>query len=322
MNNISKKIYRLCLSNSIVFVLIAICASMGMLSDKFFTMPNWSNILNNLSVTGIVSFGIALVVIAGGIDLSFGSILACCAIFAAYLQPHGVWQPILGALLLGAVLGLINGIIIAKIDANPLLTTLGTQWLYFSVLFIITEGHLVQGNTDNLFHNIGHGKIFNIPFPIYILVGLTLMCWFVTTQTAFGKYIYAHGSNKDGLRYSGVNASNVYIYTFVLMGVLVGIGGIVLSSRLVGVRPTEGYRYLIIVLTAVLLSGASLTGGVGSIFNVLIAVVVLGVVDNSMVLLAIEYKYQQMIRGCVFILSILYNNFMAKKLAGLRLMKE
>jgi len=103
---------------------------------------------------------------------------------------------------------------------------------------------------------------------------------------------------------------------------LVGIGGIVLSSRLVGVRPTEGNRYLLIVLTAVLLSGVSLTGGIGSIFHVLIAVIVLGVIDNSMVLLAIEYKYQQMIRGAIFILSVVYNNFMVKKLANIRIIKE
>jgi ribose transport system permease protein len=322
MSPFSKKIFKLCLSNSIVIVLIVICAAMGLLSDKFFTASNWSNILNNLAVTGIVAFGVALVVIAGGIDLSFSSILACCAVFAAYLQPFGLWQPIIGAIALGALLGLINGIIVAKIEANPLIATLGTQWLYFSILFIITEGHLIQGNTENMFHLIGSGKIFNIPFPIYMLIGTCLITWFTARQTLFGKYVYAFGSNKEGLRFSGVNASNVYLWTFIIMGVLVAIGGIVISSRLVGVRPTEGNRYLIIVLTAVLLSGVSLNGGVGSIFHVLIAVAVLGVIDNSMVLLAVEYKYQQMIRGCIFILSVVYNNYTARKLAELRIIKE
>lgn len=322
MKKMLKKITWTCLSNSIVAVLIIICVLMGILSNKFFTLSNWTNILNNLSITGIVAFGVALVVIAGGIDLSFGSILGCCAVLATWLQPHGVWFPIIGTLMLGAFLGLINGIIVAKIDANPLITTLGTQWLFFSLLFIITGGHLVQGNTENLFYFIGHGKIFNIPFPIYILFIVGLVVWLTATKTAFGKYIYAHGSNKQGLRYSGVKASNVYMLTFVCMGVIIAIGGIVLSSRLTGVRPTEGSRYLLVVLTAVLLSGVSLEGGRGSIFHVFVATVVLGVIDNSMVLLSVEYKYQQMIRGCIFILSVVYNNRMAKKVANLRIIKE
>ena len=106
------------------------------------------------------------------------------------------------------------------------------------------------------------------------------------------------------------------------MGLLVAVAGIVLSSRLVGVRSTEGNRYLLVVLTAVLLSGVNLSGGVGSLFHVLVATVVLGVIDNSMVLLAVEYKYQQIIKGCVFIVAVLYNNYTAKKLASLRVVKK
>jgi ribose/xylose/arabinose/galactoside ABC-type transport system permease subunit len=322
MKTMLRKAAWICLNNSIVIVLVGLCILMRFLSDKFFTAANWINILNNLSVTGIVAFGVALVVIAGGIDLSFGSILGCCAVFSAWLQPHGFWLAVLGALVLGGLLGGLNGIIIAKIEANPLITTLGTQWFYFSLLFIITQGHLVQGNAENVFHLIGQGRLLDIPIPVYILVGTCLLTWFIATQTAFGKYIYAHGSNKLGLRYSGVNAANIYLYTFIFMGGLVGIGGIVLSARLTGVRPTEGSRYLLIVLTTVLLSGVSLSGGTGSIFHVLVAALVLGVIDNSMVLLSVEYKYQQMIRGCVFILSIVYNNRMSNKVAAFRIIKE
>jgi ribose/xylose/arabinose/galactoside ABC-type transport system permease subunit len=151
---------------------------------------------------------------------------------------------------------------------------------------------------------------------------MAFLAWFIARKTVFGKYIYAHGSNREGLRYSGVNTKRVYLFTFVLMGLFVGIGAIVLSSRLVGVRPVEGYRYLIFVLTAVLLSGVSLSGGVGSMFHVLVAVIVLGVIDNGMVLLSVEYKYQQMIRGCVFIIAVVYNNLMANRLAAIRIMKE
>jgi len=300
-------------NNSIIGVLIIICILMGFLSNKFFTPRNWLNILVNFSVPGIVSMGVAVVVIAGGIDLSFGSILACCAILATYLQPYPLIIPVVATILLGGFLGCINGIIVTKLETNPLITTLGTQWLFLSVLLLITGGNLVQGHTDNLFHFIGHGKIFGIPFPIYLFVAVCFLSWLVLRKTSFGKYIYSHGSNKEALYCSGVNASNMYLFAFVFMGLLIGIGGILLSSRLIGVRPTEGGRYLLRILTAVILSGVSLKGGIGSIINVFIAVIVLGVIDNAMVLLGVAYKNQQIIRGCVFILSIIYNNYMMKQ---------
>jgi ribose/xylose/arabinose/galactoside ABC-type transport system permease subunit len=172
-----------------------------------------------------------------------------------------------------------------------------------------------------MFHLIANGKIEGVPFPNILLLLLTAGTWFLMTQTALGKHLYALGSNQNGLRFAGVNADAVYGKSFMIMGLLTAIAGIVMASRLGGVRPTEGNRYLIVVLTAVLLSGVSLSGGVGSVFHVLVATVVLGVIDNSMVLLAVEYKYQQIIKGCVFILAVLYNNYTAKQLALLRVAK-
>ena len=300
-------------NNSIIVVFIVICVLMGFLSNKFYTLRNWLNILNNYSTIGIVALGVSVVVIAGGIDLSFGSVLACCAIFATYLQPHPLILPVVATIILGGLLGGVNGLIVTRLETNPLITTLGTQWLFLAVLLIITGGNLVQGHEDNLFHFIGHGKIFNIPFPIYVFAATCLFTWFVLKKTSFGKYVYAHGSKKEALHSSGVDASRVYFFTFVFMGCLIGIAGLVLSSRLIGVRPTEGQRYLLNILTAVILSGVSLQGGIGSAFNVFIAAILLGVIDNAMVLLGVAYKNQQIIRGLVFILSIIYNNIMVKQ---------
>jgi ribose transport system permease protein len=279
--------------NSILIVFIVLSAVMGFLSDKFFTLQNWLNILNNYSVIGIVALAVSVVLIAGGIDLSFPSILACTAVLATFLMPHALVVPL--------------------VLTVPLITTLGTQWLYLAVLLLITGGALVQGNTDNLFTLIGNGKIAGVPFPIYLLFAMTLLTWFVLRRTAFGKFVYAHGSKRDALYASGINADRVYLFSFVFMGALIGVGGVLLSSRLIGVRPTEGGRYLINILTAVILSGVSLNGGIGSPVNVFIAVVVLGVIDNAMVLLGVQYKDQQIIRGVVFILAIIYNNFMVKR---------
>ena len=298
------------LGNSIVVVFIVLCAVMGISSDKFFTLRNWLNLLTNNSVVGIVAIGVTVVLIAGGLDLSFGPMLACAAILATLFQPSSFWLAILLPPLLGAALGSVNGIIIARAGTNPLITTLGTQWLFYSALMIITEGHLVQGNQKTLFSQIGYGRILGVPFPPILMIVICFVAWFILRRTLFGKYIYAHGSRKQALTYAGVNTRQVYLFTYVFMGVIVGIAGVLHSARLIGVRPTEGSNYLIPGLTAVILGGVSLTGGVGSVFNAMIAALTLGVIDNAMVLMAVQYKNQLMIRGAVFILAILYNNFM------------
>ncbi len=322
MRQVARTASWLGMNHSIVGLLILLYLAMALLSDRFFTLANWANILNNLSVTGIVSLGVALVIISGGIDLSFGSVLACCAVLATWLQPQGFWLAVAGPLVLGAALGGFNGLIVAKIGANPLIATLGTQWLFSATLLILTSGQLVQGMRGDLFHSIGNGRLAGVPFPIWLLFITAGGTWFMVRHTLIGKHFYAHGSNAQGLRLAGVDADRVYLSAFVAMGLLVAVAGILLSSRLVGVRPTEGQQYLITVLTAVLLSGARLSGGVGSIFNVLVAVVVLAALDNGMVLLGVGYKYQQMIRGTIFILSIIYSNHMIRRLSGLRIPRE
>ena len=195
---------RLCLSHSIVVVLLVISAAMGLLSDRFFTADNWLNILNNLAVPGIVACGVALVVIAGGIDLSFSSILACCAVLAAWLQPHSFCLAVIGPLLLGALLGAFNGLVVAKVGANPLITTLGTQWLFLAVLFILTGGGVVQGDTQGPFHLIANAAPCGVPLPIAILLLAALAAWFLATHTNLGNTSMptARTATASGLRAS------------------------------------------------------------------------------------------------------------------------
>lgn len=301
------------LHNSIIFIFLILVVVSGVLSDKFFTFRNWMNILMNFSVLGVVACGVSLVLLAGGIDLSFGSILACCAIFATYLQPHNFLLAMILPPFLGLFLGMINGLVVTQLQTNPLITTLGTQWAYFAILMILTEGHLVQGKGQGPFNYIGNGRIYGIPFPFLIFLATGICTYLILSRTVFGKYVYAHGSSREALFCSGVRASLLYWKVFMAMGFLIGIGGVILSSRLVGVRPTEGGRYLINVLTAVILGGVSLSGGIGNVLNVMVAVLTLGVIDNVMVLFGIAYKNQQMLRGAIFILSVIYNEYLLRR---------
>lgn len=300
-------------NNSVLFIFIFLIIIMGIMSDKFFTLRNWLNILNNFSVTAIVTFGVAVIIITGGIDISFTAILSSCAVLAAFLHPYGLWTPIIASISLGALLGLFNGVLVSKVKVNPFILSLGSLWLFRSVLFIITKGNLVQGNTEIPFDFIGHGKVFNIPFPILVMSSVFLAIFYILRNTKLGKYIYAYGSNKEALYSSGVNVNNILLGAYVLMGITSGIGGVVFSSMLTGVRPIAGDGYLIVVLTAIMLGGVSLAGGHGSLFNVLIGVLLLGVISNGMVLLSVKYSNQQVIKGFIFILAIIYINFITKK---------
>jgi ribose transport system permease protein len=301
-----------CLSNSIVLILVILVIVMSIVSEQFFTLANFLNIISNYSITAIVAAGLAVVVFAGGIDLSFGSIISCCAILATKFSFSPVWIPILLTLLLGSLLGAFNGVFVAKVGIDSFITTLATQGLFLAAILIITTGHFVLGSDTSTFHYIAHGFLLGIPNPIVILIAVYLACWFILRKTLFGKYIYAHGSHRIALVSVGVNASNIMLSAYVLMGIIVAIGSILVSSRLIGVFSDEGPRYLMVVLTGVILSGINLSGGSGSLINVLIAVLVLGVIDNGMVLLSVDYKNQQIIRGCIFVLSVIYNNAMTK----------
>ena len=245
VQRVLRRLYVFLLGNSILVIFVLLCAIMAVASDKFLTLKNWLNLITNFSVAGIVAIGVSVVLIAGGLDLSFGPILASCAILATLFQPHSFLLAILAPLVLGALLGSVNGVIVAKIGTNSLVATLGTQWLFFSALMIITQGHLVQGNQDTIFREIGYGKVFGFPVPAILLVAVCVLVWFVMRRTVLGKYLYAHGSRREALFCAGVNASNVFLSCYVIMGVVIGIGGVLFSSRLIGVRPTEGSKYLI-----------------------------------------------------------------------------
>jgi ribose transport system permease protein len=312
MKKLIGSVYLFFLNNSIVLVLAILVAVMSVASEQFFTLANLLNIVSNYSITAIVACGLAVVVFAGGIDLSFGSIISCCAILATKFSFYPVWIPILLTLLLGSLLSGINGLFVAKVGIDSFIATLATQGAFLAAVLIITTGHFVLGSDSSTFHYVAHGYLLGVPNPIVILVGVYLASWFVLRKTLFGKYIYAHGSHRNALASVGVNTSNIMLSAYLFMGIIVAIASILVSSRLIGVFSDEGPRYFIVVLTAVILSGINLSGGSGSLFNVLVAVMVLGVIDNAMVLLSVDYKNQQIIRGCIFILSVIYNNGMGR----------
>ncbi|MCL5073080.1 MAG: ABC transporter permease [Actinobacteria bacterium] len=311
MTNFKNKITIFFLNRSLLVILILLVVLMTIASDKFFSVTNFLNILSNYSITAIIAFGVAILLIAGAIDISFGSMISICAVAATFLSKYPVWIMIVLTIILGALLGMTNGVIVAKIGVEPLIATLATQGLFYAALALITGDNFVGGSRENkTWEFIGSGKIFGIPILIFIMIAVFLIVWFVLNKTLFGKFVYAHGSNKEALNCSGINPSRILFISFIFMGIIIGIVGILLSARLGGVLPIEGLRYLYIVLTAVILGGIGIRGGVGSLTNVLIAVFILGIIDNAMVLLSVAYKYQQMIRGLIFIFSVYYNNIM------------
>ena len=311
MNNFKNKVTLFFLNRSLLIILILMIVIMSIASDKFFSVTNFLNILSNYSITAIIAFGLAILLISGAIDISFGSMISICAVTATFLSRYPVWVIIVLTIILGALLGMTNGVIVAKIGVQPLIATLATQGLFYAALALITNNNFVGGSRENkAWQFMGSGKTFKIPMPIIIMIIVFFIVWLVLNKTLYGKFVYALGSNKQALNCAGINPSRIWFLSFVFMGIIIGIAGVLVSARLGGVLPIEGLRYLYIVLTAVILGGIGIKGGVGSLTNVLIAVLILGIIDNAMVLLSIAYKYQQMSRGIIFVLSVYYNNIM------------
>lgn len=302
------------LSNySIAFVLIIVTIVMSVISNRFFTISNLFNMLRAVSIFGIMAFGLTFVIIGGGLDLSIGSIMSLCMINVILLQPHGVFFSIIITIILGLFAGMINGVIIGKIGANALIVTLSTQILFQAAALIYSGGFNQLGDPDSPFNIIGSGSVIGIPVPILILIGVMIISQFILSNTVFGRRLYITGSNKRAAYTLGIHTSNIVMSTYMISGFTCAIAAIVLSARLTSSQPTSGAQYLFDVFTAVILGGTTLAGGKGSIFNTIIGILLLGVISNGMMVMSVSFSYQQMIKGVILVLAVIYDSYVRER---------
>lgn len=296
-----------------LIALIFLIVVVSFLNPNFFTVDNILNILRQTSVNAIIAVGMTLVILTAGIDLSVGSVLALCGAFAASLiamEVH-VLIAVPTALLAGAALGAISGIIIAKGKVQAFIATLVTMTLLRGVTMVYTEGRPIStGFTDtgDAFAWFGTGYALGIPVPVWLMVIVFASVWYLLNHTRFGRYIYALGGNESATRLSGINVDRVKIGVYAICGLLAALAGLIVTSRLSSAQPTAGMGYELDAIAAVVLGGTSLAGGRGRIMGTLIGALIIGFLNNALNLLDVSSYYQMIAKAVVILLAVLIDN--------------
>ncbi|WP_420377903.1 ribose ABC transporter permease [Vibrio cholerae] len=296
-----------------LIALLFLVGVVSFLNPNFFTVDNLLNILRQTSVNAIIAVGMTLVILTAGIDLSVGSVLALCGAFAATLVAMEV--PVLvavpTALLAGAALGAISGIIIAKGKVQAFIATLVTMTLLRGVTMVYTDGRPIStGFTDtaDTFAWFGTGYALGIPVPVWLMVVVFAGAWYLLNHTRFGRYVYAVGGNESATRLSGINVDRVKIGVYAICGLLAALAGIIVTSRLSSAQPTAGMGYELDAIAAVVLGGTSLMGGKGRIMGTLIGALIIGFLNNALNLLDVSSYYQMIAKAVVILLAVLVDN--------------
>lgn len=286
-------------------------------SDVFLTPNNLINVFRQVSINGILAVGMTIIIIAGGIDLSVGSILGFVGYFLAITLHLGVIPAILIALAIGGFLGLINGLLITKLAIPPFIATLGTMVMHRGMLAVLTKGYPIVPVKNLYFKNIGSGYLGPIPIPIIIVVIIFVFFGWIMKNTKSGRYIYAVGSNEEASRCSGIKVDNVRLMVYVVAGVLYAVAAIILTSRLYSTGPLTGSGYELDAIAAPVIGGTSFMGGEGTIPNTGVGVLILGMLQNIFNLLGIRADYQGVFKGLIIIVAVGLDTSLKKIKGGL-----
>lgn len=294
---------------AVFLMLVLVFLGLSFASEFFLTSRNLANVGRQISVVGIVSLGQALVIIAGGIDLSVGSIIGLSAVLAA-LATATTGSPLLGlitALAVGTLVGAVNGLLVTRARINPFITTLGTLSVARGAALLATNGSPVR--FDNWVAWLGYGRIAGVPVQFILLVVLFLAVWFFAARTRWGRNIYAVGDNARAARLAGVDVKGTRVAVFVICGALAGLGGLLLGGMLTNANPSLGLGYELDVIAAVILGGVAMSGGRGSIPGVVVGAALMGLLRNAFVLLNVSGYWQTITIGLVVILAVGADSF-------------
>lgn len=285
---------------------VILCLALTLLSDRFLTINNLTNILRQSTINGIISVGMTLVILTRGIDLSVGSILALSAVITADVLQSGVpvYFAIPLGLLIGAGLGLISGWLITKMRVPPFIATLGVMTFGRGLALTYTQGKPITGLPD-AFRFVGVGYLGSVPMPIVIAIVVFVISFIALTRMKFGEYIYAIGNNEIAAQLSGIPVKKYVASTYVITGALSALAGQILIARLNSAQPVAGIGFEFDAIAAVVVGGTSFEGGEGSIMGTLLGVLIIAVINNGLNLLDVPSFYQSVVKGLVIALALL-----------------
>lgn len=300
-----------------VIALIILMAVITIINSNFLTANNLLNLLLQVTSNALIAFGMTFVILTGGIDLSVGSILALSSALTAGLLGSGmpVTLAILISLILGCILGMMNGLLISYGKLAPFIVTLATMTIFRGATLVYTNGNPITKELSDtfLFQFLGQGYIVGIPFPVIIMFIVFIVLYVLLHKTAFGKSVYAIGGNEKAAYISGVKLNKVKIIIYSISGIMASISGLIITSRLSSAQPTAGASYEMDAIAAVVLGGTSLSGGKGRILGTLIGALIIGVLNNGLNIIGVSAFWQQVVKGVVILIAVLIDRFKVVK---------
>ena len=298
--------------------LILLASFLGAISPEFRQISNLLNLLRQAAFNGLIAFGMTLVILSDGIDLSVGSVFALAAIICAELIMGGMNTvlAVLIALVAGTALGLVSGFLVAKCRLQAFIATLITMTAYRGVAYIITDGRPISRLAESassgafFFKALGKGNLLifetiKIPIPALILILAFLVVWFILTKTTFGRRIYATGSNAKCAKLVGVDTAKIKMACYGISGFLAALAGLMMISRVDSAQPTLGDGYELDAIAAVALGGTSMSGGRGKITGTIAGVLIIAVLNNGLNIMDVSSYYQEVIKAVVILVAVL-----------------
>ncbi|NBI12795.1 ABC transporter permease [[Haemophilus] felis] len=313
--------------------LILLVIFFSVTNDYFFTSNNIMTVGLQTSTIALIGIGATCVILTGGIDLSTGSVVALSGVAAAMAVNAGMPVPLgmIFGVLVGGICGLLNGILVTKMKLPPFIATLGMMMVARGVALYITNAAPVSGMPES-FAELGNGALFKIieegpnglpkvvfagiPYPVIIMIFITVLFTFALTKLKVGRYIYAIGSNEEAARLSGIKTNIVKIYAYVASGLLSGLTGVILASRLVTAQPNGGVAYELDAIASAVVGGTSLMGGVGTIPGTLIGSFIIGVLRNGLNMNGVSSFVQMIVIGLVIIVAVSLDQLRQSKKLG------
>ncbi len=291
-------------------------------ANNFFTMGNMWNIVRNISFKGIIACFMTMVIVAGEIDLSVGSTVAFAGVVTATINKSlsasidptlACILSMLSTLIICGVIGYLMAMFITKLSVPSFIVTLAGMQILKGAALIIANGFPIQGY-PKWFKFLGSGYVGPVPFPAIIFILFLLVAWYIMRHTPFGRSVYATGSNREAARLSGIDVTRVRSVIFVLTSISAGLAGIMVSAQLNSGSPNTGANYEMDVISSVIIGGASLAGGAGTIKGTLIGCIFLGVIINAMTLLGVSEYWQYVIRGSLILFAVFLNTMVKSRL--------
>lgn len=295
---------------ALVLIFVVSC----FISPNFLTSYNMTIMTRDLAFIGMVAIAQGLLLLLGDIDISLGAIAGLSAVVCAKLLVDYNFDPVLAMTIglgAGALMGSINGLLITGFNLNPLVLTIGTQTAFTGVNLLVTRGRTIVGLPDSVTF-LGAGSLFGVPIPVFFLIGVFVVAWFITTKTVFGRKLYAVGNSREAAKIVGIKENNVRITAYAIAGTFAGLAGILMAFRLISAQTTIGQTWVLPSIAAPVIGGIATTGGIGSISGAVIGGAIMSVIGNIIVLGGVDVYWQQVFNGAIVVLAITIDSLMRR----------